>query len=294
MYGNQILKRTLGHADWMSDGYTLQTQTAHKIIEESHHFYFGEFSDFEDEMTSCIQDKPLFMGELAHGIHLPYLNFMLCFKGSTTKYALVVQALDALESGITVDYFVTSDSKSWMLFPCTRVYLFNKTINQATDILEELAYNIEGDRVNSNTFLKTFSPKTRDDFGSKRHSDFQVTMGTILNYFLILYNQSYIVTETIELNKPQKKRKKKKNRLFNYKVLCVKLPKSGKKYRYGARDTTSKGIMPYTEVPGTWKTYSEDAPLFGNPKLFGKFWVPQHVRGSKKAGFVSKDYCVQH
>jgi len=81
--------------------------------------------------------------------------------------------------------------------------------------------------------------------------------------------------------------------VMDYKILSVKLPKGGKKYRYCDVDSTSKGIMPFTQVPATWKTYTKDAPLFGNPKLVGDFWVPSHVRGSKQAGFISKDYCVQ-
>ena len=43
-------------------------------------------------------------------------------------------------------------------------------------------------------------------------------------------------------------------------------------------------------VRGHFANYSEDKPLFG--KLSGRFWVPAHVRGSKDAGEIKKDYRI--
>lgn len=42
---------------------------------------------------------------------------------------------------------------------------------------------------------------------------------------------------------------------------------------------------------GHFASYSEDKPLFG--KVSGRFWIPAHVRGSKDAGEVKKDYSVK-
>lgn len=41
---------------------------------------------------------------------------------------------------------------------------------------------------------------------------------------------------------------------------------------------------------GHFATYTEEKPLFG--KRAGTFWIPDHVRGSKEAGEVQKDYTV--
>ncbi len=41
---------------------------------------------------------------------------------------------------------------------------------------------------------------------------------------------------------------------------------------------------------GHFATYTDDKPLFG--KYSGTFWKPMHVKGSKKAGVVVKDYKV--
>lgn len=42
---------------------------------------------------------------------------------------------------------------------------------------------------------------------------------------------------------------------------------------------------------GHFSTYNDEAPLFG--KITGTFWVPQHVRGTKEAGEVVKDYEIR-
>jgi hypothetical protein len=41
---------------------------------------------------------------------------------------------------------------------------------------------------------------------------------------------------------------------------------------------------------GHFAEYTADKPLFGNPKLVGKFWHPPHTRGKKEHGEVIKDY----
>lgn len=42
---------------------------------------------------------------------------------------------------------------------------------------------------------------------------------------------------------------------------------------------------------GHFASYSEDKPLFG--KVSGRFWVSAHVRGSKDAGEINKDYKIK-
>jgi hypothetical protein len=301
MYGNQILKNTAAREDWLSEKYKQHCASLHKTIKSCHHFYFGDYSEFVDSLFERLVNKPFFMKDLAQGIRLPYSKFLLCVKSETMKYAVLIQSIDIFTSGISVNYFCNNgDGKKWMLLPCTRIYMFNKNLIEASQLISETfdvdISTINGEIKESNTFLITHSTDEviREEMNNKDSIDFQKNMGGIINYFLILYNQKYIVTETIEMNKPGRKLKKNKTRLFSYKILCVKLPKSGKKYRYNSSPGESKGIMPYTEVPGKWKTYTEDAPLFGNPKLVGEFWVPAHVRGSKQCGFVGKDYHIKH
>lgn len=42
---------------------------------------------------------------------------------------------------------------------------------------------------------------------------------------------------------------------------------------------------------GHFASYTEEKPLFG--KIAGRFWIPAHVRGSKEAGEINKDYKVK-
>lgn len=41
---------------------------------------------------------------------------------------------------------------------------------------------------------------------------------------------------------------------------------------------------------GHYKEYTEDKPMFGNPKLTGKIWIKSHTRGNRDNGEVVKSY----
>jgi len=298
MFGNQIVKNITGHKTWKSEAYKAQTNSIKSTIENSPQFYIGKYKDIENEVKKRVSGK-LFMGNLGISIKLPYRKFTLCFHGNndTTKHALVIEQLNMECPGIAINYLVSIKSEKWFLLPFAKIYLFNKTFGQ---LLEELKTDLKqlsrkikitGDLSNSNSAILYHKKRSLFEFKNDT-KDIQKTLGAVLNYFLVLYNQRYIVTETIHQEKPGSKRKKK-NRLFDYKVLSVKLPRGGKRYRYDSNDNKSKGIVPFTWVAGIWKTYTEEAPMFGNPNLFGDFWIPSYVRGSKQAGFISKDYSVK-
>lgn len=59
------------------------------------------------------------------------------------------------------------------------------------------------------------------------------------------------------------------------------------------RDTISKGIQPLHIVAGNFADYRDGPGMFGNPKLKGVYWRPQHVRGNVERGVVVKDYEVK-
>jgi len=308
MFGNQIIKNlTTGRTEWQTEAYGMQQAGLISLVGRSHHFYFGSHANIEKDLGSQIGNKRLFMGDLANNLKLPYDTFLLCFRAGPhlandphAKYAMLVQRYVHGDVGITVEFLVSDGSKQWILLPFTRLYMLNQTLEESKVHWQDVETTIMTDGnvpyYQTNTGIFSFIKKehSQEFIGPKGILiDIQKTLGAVLNYFLLLYNQKYIVTETIYRDKSSIKMKKNKKRLFDYKILCVQLPKGGKKYRYEQRDNKSKGIMPFSEVPGIWKTYKEDAPLFGNPKLVGDFWIPAHVRGSKKSGFVDKDYCVR-
>lgn len=52
------------------------------------------------------------------------------------------------------------------------------------------------------------------------------------------------------------------------------------------------GIMPFHLCRGHFATYTADRPMFGNPKLVGRYWHPPHTRGKKDRGEIIKDYAI--
>jgi len=317
MYANQILKQisVSRYPEWNSDAYAFQSKSMSALIKKHHQFYLGEWANFKMGFNQRMigpdgEGRRLFIGGIARNLKLPYSSFLLCysarnFDNQLVKYAIFVSRFDSKDSGITMEYMINGpETRGWMLTPYTRLYLFNKTLEEGRDCWSDVQLDpmIDGDSALYNTNTCIF-PYVEDEIVKKfSFTDpssevfrVQLSMSATVNYFLLLYNQRYIVTETVYKHKRKKKKKKNNNRLFEYKVLCVSLPRSGKRYRYGEpAQKGSKGIMPFTEIPAGWKHYSEEGGgMFGNPKLVGDFYVPEHVRGSKQAGFAGKDYCVK-
>lgn len=61
--------------------------------------------------------------------------------------------------------------------------------------------------------------------------------------------------------------------------------------REGAGDP-QEGIMPFHLCRGHFATYTPEKPMFGNPKLIGRYWHPPHTRGKKERGEIIKDYAI--
>jgi hypothetical protein len=57
-------------------------------------------------------------------------------------------------------------------------------------------------------------------------------------------------------------------------------------------DHGGASVMPFHLCRGHFATYTADKPMFGNPKLVGRYWHPPHTRGKKENGEVIKDYRV--
>lgn len=53
------------------------------------------------------------------------------------------------------------------------------------------------------------------------------------------------------------------------------------------------GIMPFHLCRGHFATYTAEKPMFGNPKLVGRYWHPPHTRGKKERGEIIKDYAMK-
>lgn len=53
-----------------------------------------------------------------------------------------------------------------------------------------------------------------------------------------------------------------------------------------------QGVMPFHLCRGHFATYTADKPMFGNPKLVGRYWHPPHMKGKKENGEIIKDYAI--
>jgi hypothetical protein len=53
-----------------------------------------------------------------------------------------------------------------------------------------------------------------------------------------------------------------------------------------------QGVMPFHLCRGHFATYTAERPMFGNPKLVGRYWHPPHMKGKKENGEVIKDYAI--
>lgn len=55
----------------------------------------------------------------------------------------------------------------------------------------------------------------------------------------------------------------------------------------------TKGVMPFHLCRGHFATYTPSRPMFGNPKLVGRYWHPPHMKGKKENGEIVKDYAIK-
>lgn len=81
---------------------------------------------------------------------------------------------------------------------------------------------------------------------------------------------------------------RRREAVFEHYVLCIDPMKQILRVEGGI---AQNGLVKALHIcRGHFATYDE-RPLFG--KLKGRFWIPQHVRGSQEAGLVTKDYVVE-
>lgn len=69
--------------------------------------------------------------------------------------------------------------------------------------------------------------------------------------------------------------------------ICGHSSKPSRDYNQGPQ-----GVMPFHLCRGHFATYTAERPMFGNPKLVGRFWHPPHMKGKKENGEVIKDYAI--
>jgi len=325
MYGNQIikdlkreLKRTFtkknANSEINTEKYKQQHISVINSIRNSPQFYLGKFTDIQRILPKIFPDgkiKPFKVSPYS-SFNAPYPQFLLCF-----DYTRNDEDLDSAQQKYVDNYhfeyyrnaFLVTQidnetyeiqdiphdlvSYNWILKPL-KIYFTTKDSISQTEFYKEnknkLPYyeeSMEGNIAIDSTLDPDFTVK----FLEAMDPEDLHRIGAIVHTFITIVNCNNIVTETISKSKPRKGKKKKAtfiHPLFRYKVLKVKVPSSGKKYMYNETSRENDGTMPVSWAIGHPKTYTEDAPLFG--KHIGTWWWQPQVRGSKKEGFISKDY----
>ena len=103
------------------------------------------------------------------------------------------------------------------------------------------------------------------------------------------------VTAPLPLSHKKSRRRKqiaerKKYLPFERHTIVIR-DKKGRVVQSGQRlEGAAKGLH---WVRGHFHTYTPDRPLFGNPKLHGRFWVPAHIAGLNTERVIESDYLLK-
>ena len=250
----------------------------HELLRQSTCFYFGEFFDFKEIESSLV-------GQQINMPNPPYSSTLIeykfenipagrersCQTEKSSKRAILYTEIPLY--GRTIIMFLYYDAKKrWVLYPCFftqkdikipgQIFTFYPKIKDYLEVTEGVYYDIK-DEINNTGILLTIL-NTRN-------------MTTKL------------VMPPEKLNKARIKRKKEP--LEKYYILEVVK---------GVPKTKYQGEVPWDYRPpaeralhlcrGHFKTYTEEAPLFG--KYTGTFWWQPSLRGKEENGIIRKDYSV--
>lgn len=248
-------------------------------LKESQNFYLG----FDDEVTGMASNS-YFSGRIGdlfqeNDLYLPYPSvvFWTERKSDGSKAGILVQQG---EDAFFVRYLIHNRQifkKSWILWPAADLI----SLGEGHGGFQTIILSPQG------KYSSTF------EGDASQRSD-RLTRGellVILDLALRILSCRNIRYEKInppeKLNK--KRRKKGKEELVSYHVLKI-APMSPKKQTKS--DVAGTGESPRVHLcRGHFKTYTEEAPLFG--KYTGRFWWQPQVRGEKQKGIVHKDYNVE-
>jgi len=288
-------------------------------LRRGQHFYLGTSDSYSDIMKP-LEGKKLFEDETGLMINLPFNVSVFWFdvqaENSLLHLAIVVRMHESSKNIYKVKYIQEVNQgdgkhKKWMVSPFgsyinvnenydffNKVYLeelpswfsvlsadqlCNKVFNYRKKIL--IDFLIDASKMDKNSremfleWLKEWRKDREDAFLS------------ILDVFLMLINCQNITYETKnppeKLNK--KRREKSREEMVSYHVLNIAPTSPKKQTKNGA---TGAGEQRRVHLcRGHFKTYTEDAPLFG--RFTGRFWWQHQVRGQDKSGIVHKDYHVE-
>jgi len=248
------------------------------LLQNAQKFYLGTDENLVELFTGRYATTPLFSGELAESINMPYKNCLLmfdakvCEQNDVSKIALNAISDNAGDTIVILTWLYAHSSKDWAVFP------LKMTIS---DILNPTTVS----QLTLNPILDYRLPEKPME-GICGHLILHAMR--LVNFFLLMINSKNITTTDnsppVRLNK--KRIKNNKQPLFTYKTLVIK--PTGKKQEAQAAQGIWENRIHLCR--GHFKTFTKDKPLFG--RVTGRYWWQPSVRGNKAKGVITKDYIV--
>jgi hypothetical protein len=126
------------------------------------------------------------------------------------------------------------------------------------------------------------------DTGNKYHKKLISAMvgGALMPFLEYFHCKNIVECEERPLKRKTRKEKVLKKSAIKFKTLAYS--NTLVKRNNGPYSISNDSIVPLHKCRGHFKTYTEDAPLFG--KYSGRFFVQAHARGKKSNGEILKDY----
>jgi len=247
-------------------------------IENSIHFYFGEFDGFQKKVIGGTDNEKLpapFKKELS--VEFPYNNMTFFFSHGKYKRAFCVQSLKT-QMGHTAKIFNVIKTTKWMAG-----VVFTTLYNLDKKDWNKLTYSKT--KTNNKEFIKNIGLSDTDV------DDISVSDYIMINLSVLLLNTKNLIEKNnqapLKLNR--KRKKKGKSPIFDYKTLRIKLPASRNESN-GGNGSSDSGTTRLHLCRGHFKYYTKEKPLFG--KLTGRYWWQATMRGNIENGAVYKDYEV--
>jgi len=322
MYAHEAIKdiKKIIKKGYMQDEYYLGTaKTLAESIRTSQKFHLGNIATFVNILDNT--NGQLFMGTNAVNIKCPYPEIWFDYDidfGAELERKKEMEGIRSSKRGIymcevlpdailcqTVSY-INSDRK-WIPSYLMHLFLINDTFKNRLEVVEfikegwgrNFTKEFMVSLMDLNYCFLPVSDNMNQIFSSGKKGEEAVlglikedrTEVSVLNMALKLLCCKNIVSEDITPMKTVTKKKKRKavpnKRKFVYKVLNLVLPKTRKKREV---NKVSERTVRVHFCRGHFKTYTEEAPLFG--KLVGTFWWQPQVRGNPSDGGVFKSYKV--
>lgn len=319
---NWRLKRSNGMDD---DIYLSNLKILKDVLRKSHKFHLGNMEEYHSIVDPMMEsDDNTFMGENGNYVKMPYQHLWIdyCFTPkdddilpngiphesvSTRRGIYACEILPDVILCQTVSY--VDIDKKWIPSISMHMFIINDVFENRPDAVQFLSDKFSG--VAKSGVLETirdmnycFIPVSNllNQIHDHNEKGREAVWGAldedraellILNMTLKLLCCKNIVQERVEPTKRIRRKKRmvhvRDKRKWSFHVLKVQLPKT-RKSNGGSSD--GNGTTRVHFCRGHFKTYTEDAPLFG--KYTGRFWWQPTLRGSSDKGVVLKTYDIDH